>query len=119
MGLADADGLGTLNFQWLRDGAAIADATGQTYTAGRDDVGKPLSVRVSFTDNGGTAESLTSEVTAIVEGVNSPALGSVTISGNPTQGEHHPRCYRHLRGNQFRERQHTELQHHWRNGSGT
>ncbi|MGY4879736.1 hypothetical protein ACLUEY_17895, partial [Vreelandella aquamarina] len=30
--LADEDGLGTVTYQWLRDGNEITDATGTTYT---------------------------------------------------------------------------------------
>ena len=37
--LADADGLGTISYQWQRDGVDIAGATGTTYTLGDADVG--------------------------------------------------------------------------------
>ncbi|MDA8740932.1 Ig-like domain-containing protein, partial [Rhodobacteraceae bacterium] len=53
--LADADDLGTLSYQWLRDGADISGATSSTYTLAPADVGASISARVSYTDNGGTA----------------------------------------------------------------
>ena len=71
-GIADADGLDDAEFsyQWIgNDGSAdadISDATGQKYTPGTDDVGKALKVRVTFTDAGGTEETLTSAATAAV-----------------------------------------------------
>ena len=70
-GIDDADGLDDAEFsyQWIgNDGsdADIAGATGQTYTPGANDVGKTLKVRVTFTDDGGTAETLTSAATGAV-----------------------------------------------------
>jgi hypothetical protein len=61
--LADADGLGTLSYQWLRDGSDISGATSSTYTLAQADVGAAISARVSYTDDGGTAESVTSAST--------------------------------------------------------
>lgn len=58
--IADADGLGTLSYQWLRDGSAITGETGTTYDVMAADDGTEISVRVSYTDDGGTDESLTS-----------------------------------------------------------
>ena len=58
--LADADGLGPLNYQWLRAGNPISGATGTTYTMTQSDVGNAISVRVNYTDGGGTAESVES-----------------------------------------------------------
>ena len=68
----DADGLDddTFDYQWIaNDGAAdaeISGATGRTYTLVDADEGKAIKVRVSFTDDGGNAESLTSAATAVV-----------------------------------------------------
>ena len=71
-GIADADGLtgAVFAYQWMaNDGggdADIAGATGASYTLGDADVGQRIKVRVSFTDDGGHAESLTSAPTAAV-----------------------------------------------------
>jgi hypothetical protein len=77
----DADGLGTFSYQWLRNGANITGATAATYTTGDADVGSRLSVRVSYIDDQGTAESLTSAETASVQNVNDTPSGSPVING--------------------------------------
>ena len=69
VGIADADGLddATLSYQWIRvsdgDAADIASATGSTYTLTDDDVGNGIRLKVSFTDDQGTDESVNSVVT--------------------------------------------------------
>jgi VCBS repeat-containing protein len=69
-GINDADGLGVLSYQWLRNGSAIASATNSTYTLGDSDVGAQISVQVSYTDGHGTAESVTSAQVGLVANVN-------------------------------------------------
>ncbi len=59
-GIADADGLGGMSFQWLRDGVAIGGATAATYVPADADVGSAITVTVGYTDAHGTSESLTS-----------------------------------------------------------
>ena len=67
-GISDANGLDNADFtyQWLADGSEIAGGTGIAYTPVADDVGKAISVWVSFTDDGGNAEAVTSAPTAAV-----------------------------------------------------
>ncbi|MDZ5461795.1 type I secretion C-terminal target domain-containing protein, partial [Azohydromonas lata] len=48
--LSDADGLGDLVYQWLRDGEAIAGANHADYRLTQEDVGKAISVQVSYVD---------------------------------------------------------------------
>ncbi len=74
--MADTDLLPTTtfpdgySFQWvLVDGVTetdIASATSQTYVPVAADAGKTLKVKVTFTDGGGTSETLASEATAAV-----------------------------------------------------
>ena len=66
-GIADADGLSNVQYeyQWLADDAAIEGATGYTYTLSDTDEGKAIKVQVSFTDDEGNAETLTSAGTAV------------------------------------------------------
>ena len=68
-GVADADGLSDVSFsyQWLssRD-TAISGATGSTYTLVSTDLGKIIKVKVTFTDDAGNNETLTSAGTAAV-----------------------------------------------------
>ncbi|MCG8002760.1 MAG: cadherin domain-containing protein [Candidatus Thiodiazotropha lotti] len=86
--LADADGLsGAISYQWQRDGVDIAGATGSTYTTVQADVGALVTVVASYTDDWGTAESVTSGATTAVTNVNDAPTGSVTISGTPTEDE--------------------------------
>ncbi|MBD1874557.1 DUF4347 domain-containing protein [Nodosilinea sp. FACHB-131] len=91
--LGDADGLGTLNYQWQQssDGnswTAIAGATANTFTLTQGQVGQFVRSRVSYTDGGGTAESVLSNATATkVANVNDAPTGSVTINGTVAQGQ--------------------------------
>ena len=89
-GIADADGLGSAvyRYQWLADDADIAGATAGTYTLVDADAGAAVRVRVSFTDDAGNEESLTSAATDVVEArSNSPATGAPTIAGTVQVGE--------------------------------
>ena len=91
-GIADADGLtnATHRYQWLADDAAIAGATGSTYTLADSEEGKAIKVEVTFTDDAGNDESLTSAATddvAAAPAPNSPATGAPTISGTAQVGE--------------------------------
>ena len=71
-GIADADGLtnATYSYQWIRNSSGtdsdIENATHSTYTLTSDDEAKAIKVRVSFNDDAGNAESLTSEATGVV-----------------------------------------------------
>ena len=68
-GIIDSDGLDsvTFDYQWLADDTEIAGATAAAYTVASGDAGKAIAVRVSFTDDAGNAESLTSKPTGAVE----------------------------------------------------
>ena len=89
-GIADADGLDNASFsyQWLADGADIAGATGSTYTLADADDGKAVTVKVSFSDDAGNDESLTSSATDAVEAKpNTLATGAPSIGGTAQVGE--------------------------------
>ena len=68
-GISDDDGLSNVyySFQWLADDSDIGGATGSSYTLVEADEGRAIRVRVSFTDDRGNAETLTSAATAAVE----------------------------------------------------
>ena len=85
--LADANGLGTLSYQWSAADVAITGATASTLTLAEAQVGKAITVKVSYTDLLGTAESVLSTATAAVTNVNDLPSGAVTISGTATQGQ--------------------------------
>ena len=93
-GIADADGLTnvTYSYQWIgSDGSADTDitgATGSSYTLVDADEGQTIKVKVTFTDDAGNGESLTSGATATVAArPNSPATGRPTIGGTVQVGE--------------------------------
>jgi hypothetical protein len=58
--LADIDGLGTVKYQWLANASAITDATSSTFLITPKQAGQQISVRASYTDQQGTAESVES-----------------------------------------------------------
>ena len=88
--IADADGLedATFAYQWLSNDETsdtdIEDATDSTYTLAAADEGKTIKVRVTFTDDGDTEETLVSEAT---DAVNTAPTGLPTISGTAQVGE--------------------------------
>ena len=89
-GIADEDGLSNASFsyQWKADSTDIAGATDSTYTLADSDEGKAIVVTVSFTDDAGNAEELTSAATAAVAAKpNSPATGAPSITGTAQVGE--------------------------------
>ena len=91
--IADADGLddAVFGYQWIRsDGDAetdIEDATGATYTLTAAETGKAVKVRVAFTDDGGTDETLTSAATGTVAAANAAPTGLPAVSGTARVGE--------------------------------
>ena len=89
-GIRDDDGLDSAAFayQWLRDDAEIAGATGETYTLTGADEGKTVKVTVSFTDAVGNPETLTSDPTGEVEAKpNTEPTGAPSIDGFARVGE--------------------------------
>ena len=82
--VSDADGTQTsvFNYQWLADDADIEGATGSSYTLADEQEGRAIKVTVSFTDDRGNAESLTSEPTgAVAPRPNTAAAGAPSIQG--------------------------------------
>ena len=92
-GIADANGLTTpdYTYQWVwEDGtdADISGATSSAYTLVDADLGKTIKVKVSFTDDAGFSETLTSAATAAVKSdVSTPATGAPTITGTAEIGQ--------------------------------
>ena len=88
--ISDSDGLinASFTYRWLADDTDITDATGSTYTLAAADEGKAIKVRITFTDDAGNDESLTSEATAAVAAIpNSVATGAPAISGTVQVGQ--------------------------------
>ena len=89
-GIADDDGLTNVSYgyQWVAGGTDLGGATGSTYTLTASEQGKTIRVRVSFTDDAGNQESLTSAATeAVAARPNTSATGRPTISGTVRVGD--------------------------------
>ena len=103
-GISDADGMtnATFTYQWLADDTDISGATSSTYSLTTGEQGKAIKVTVTFTDDAGNSESLTSTATAAVAAspgnddigtndveppANTPATGAPTISGTAQVGQ--------------------------------
>ena len=95
-GIADPDGLDddAFRFQWVRshfgsNSSDIVGATASTYTLVTADFGKTISVRVSFHDDRGSLEALTSQrtvkvsVVACTVGEHAPAATAVEVQAVP------------------------------------
>ena len=82
-GIADEDGVtkATFAYQWLADDTALTNAVGSTYIRASGDQSKTIKVRVTFTDDAGNSESLTSAATAAV-------MQPVTASASNAPGSH-------------------------------
>ncbi|HTN60554.1 MAG TPA: hypothetical protein VL147_03270, partial [Devosia sp.] len=88
--LADADGLGTLHYQWQRDtgsGYVNVGSDQTTYTLGDGDIGGVVRVVIYYTDAGGTVESATSSGTAVITATNDAPAGGVSITGTATENQ--------------------------------
>ena len=92
----DADGLNNPNYmyQWIRVATDNTETniseptTTSTYTLVPADQGMTIKVTVSFTDDAGNAEELTSEATAAIGAAdNTLATGAPTITGTAQVGQ--------------------------------
>ena len=81
-GIADSDGLTNVaySYQWLADDTEIDGATGFTYTVQSSDAGKAIKVQVTFTDDAGNEETLTSPATDAVAAATQP---NIAITSDP------------------------------------
>ncbi len=101
--LADVEGLGSVSYQWYRNGAGIAGAIGTSYLLNNNDAGATLTVTASYRDGGGTMESVTSAATAVIKAavpgwqqlgpievadtaVNEPTLDAVNLLASSVNG---------------------------------
>ena len=84
--ITDEDGLENVSYsyQWLAGGSDISGATRSSYTLTASEQGGAIQVKVSFTDDEGNEETLTSEATvAVAAAPNRDATGAPTIGGTP------------------------------------
>ena len=78
--IEDEDGLteAVFAYQWVRSDTDIEGAISSTYTMTDDDEGKAIQVRVTFSDDAGNEESLTSDAMAVAAALR---LRSATLDG--------------------------------------
>ena len=74
----------TFTYQWKRNNVTVGGATASTYTLMQADVGSTITVTVSYTDDLGTGESITSLPTSTISNIND--VGVATINGTASQG---------------------------------
>ena len=87
-GIADSDGLtnASYSYQWIAGGSDISGATGASYTLTAAEEGLAIQVWVSFTDDAGNPEAMTSGATvAVIATVTSAPLGLTVTKGSQIQ----------------------------------
>ncbi len=89
--LADADGLGTISYQWWSTVDAgttwVRLNVGSSIVLGEAQVGSQVLVQAIYTDQSGTVEKPQSGRTAVVSNVNDAPVGTVTIAGSMRSGQ--------------------------------
>ena len=74
--LTDADGIGTINYQWLRNGVDIDRGTTSNYTISASDIGTTLTVKAYYTDDLGFYNSKISNAISIA----APVIPNITTT---------------------------------------
>ena len=90
-GIVDSDGLAgaTFTWRWIRvasGGGETEVGTGASYTVVAADVGSTLKVVASFTDDDGTAETVESAATGVVEAAPIPTVSVARVSTPVAEG---------------------------------
>jgi hypothetical protein len=85
--LQDADGLGKIRYQWLRDGITIPGANIPSYQLVQADVGSQIRVQAIYFDGSGYLETVTSVPTSSIINTSHVPTGNVSIVGLAATGE--------------------------------
>ena len=88
--LADADGMGTISYQWQSssDGSTWSNVSmGNSLGLTQVLVGKQIQVVASYTDGQNTAESVTSSATSAVANINDLPTGTVGVDGTAVKNQ--------------------------------
>jgi hypothetical protein len=86
--LRDPDGLGDFNYEWFADSVSIQSSPDATLVLGQSAVNKRVTVKVSYLDGRGFAESVTSEPTkSKIANANDAPTGEVLVTGQFVQGK--------------------------------
>jgi len=84
--IADLDGVGDINWEWLADGKLIPGASESTLELTQSLVGARIAARASYRDGLGKTEFVSSAETSPVANVNDPLSGDLSIEGGLEQG---------------------------------
>jgi len=84
--IRDADGLGTISYQWRAGGVDIAGASGAAFTLTQAQVGKAITVVASYTDQQGAEEAVMSAATEFVANRNDSPTGLLEVTGLRVEG---------------------------------
>jgi hypothetical protein len=90
--LADPDGMGALAYQWFADGVAITGASSASLTLGQSQVGKAITVVVSYIDGSGALVQIsptapTVKVNAVDPEAEAEVPGIPDADGNTVAGD--------------------------------
>jgi Putative Ig domain/Peptidase M10 serralysin C terminal/Bacterial pre-peptidase C-terminal domain len=85
--VSDADGLGAFTYLWRANGFEILGAAGSAFTPTQNEVGKNISVVISYVDGHGRAEQLISNPSGVVANLNDSPTGVVSVAGSAVQGQ--------------------------------
>ena len=88
--LADTDGLGPLQYQWLRGAVSIVGATASSYQLIHADAGQQITLRVTYTDLLGHSELVSSAPTPIVGGLVRGSAAPETLNGGEGADQIYP-----------------------------
>ena len=83
--VSDEDGVGTINYQWYRDGELITGEASSELTLTQADVGSAISADISYVDGSGATETFQSASTAAVSNTNDVPTGAPVITGTFSQ----------------------------------
>ena len=83
--LKDEDGLGELKIVWKADGEIIVQENSSSLLLRSLEVGKIITAEISYTDNFGKLETVSSASTAVVQDILVESLGALSVKNTGTQ----------------------------------
>ena len=79
--LSDNDGLGAFTYKWFRNDELIANQNNNNLLLSQEDVGKTIHAELSYIDQSGHLENVSTTPSEIIKNVNNPVTGFVEIIG--------------------------------------
>jgi RTX calcium-binding nonapeptide repeat (4 copies) len=85
--VSDPDGaVSGITYQWKADNSDISGAIGSTYTLTQADVGKAISLAVTYSDPYGSGRTVWSSATTAVTDLIAPTIDAIVFSGTDASG---------------------------------